>query len=108
MRVDEAGQQRSVAEIDNLRVIGTLDRGAHFNDALALDQRLAGRGNVASLDVEQAGGVKNDRAGWCRARLGRERSAGNQKRCCQERENAGHYTGILSARDASNTCSTSV
>ena len=58
---------------------------------------------VASLDVEQASGVKNDSGGWRRrTRLGTERRGDDQ-----EREKAGHLYGILSVRDASSTCSTS-
>ena len=60
MRIDQARQQRGVAEIDDLRAGGMCHRGTDGADAVALNQNLAGCGDVAGLDVEQARGVEND------------------------------------------------
>ncbi len=55
--VDQAGKQGGVAEIDDLRAGRMRDRTANGGDALALDQYLAWRRDVASLNIQQAGSV---------------------------------------------------
>ena len=60
VRVDEAGQQGGVAEVDDFRAGWACDFGADFGDGVALDQDFAGSDHFAGFDVEQARGVKND------------------------------------------------
>ena len=42
VRVDQAGQQRAVAQVDGFSARRMRDRGAGFHDAIAADQHLAG------------------------------------------------------------------
>ena len=79
--VDQAGQQRGVAEIDDLRAGGMRDGRADGGDAIALDQDFAGRRDVAGFDVEQARGMQDDGARGLRGRENRRRS--------EEREDGG-------------------
>ena len=59
VRVDEAGEQGGVAEVDDFRACGR-DFGADFFDASPW-MRISPGGDAAGLDVEQAGGVQDDR-----------------------------------------------
>ena len=65
MRVDEAGEQRGVAEVDEADSLRMLDRRADSTDALALDEDLAGLEQGSGVDLQKAGGVEHDgRGGW--------------------------------------------
>ncbi len=100
VRVDQAGEQRGVAEIDDLRAGGMVDGGADGGDAVALDQDLAGRDDCSGFDIEQTRGVQDARV----RRLSSERGSAED----QERDCAGHEADVPAVREASSTCSTSV
>ena len=75
MRVDEAGKQRDITQIDHLRALWMFDQSANGFDALALDENLAGCEQIAGIHLEQPRGVEDDRRS---GRLLRMRScAGN-------------------------------
>ncbi len=78
MRVDQAGEQRAVAKIDDLRARGMGDGRAHFDDAFAAHQHFAGRDNAAGFDIDQARGVKYDGARGLGAGRAAEREEGNE------------------------------
>jgi hypothetical protein len=59
MRVDEAGHERGVAEVDNLRSGRMRDVCAGFDDAVPGDQDLAGSEDFAGGDIEDARGVQH-------------------------------------------------
>jgi hypothetical protein len=61
--VDEAGEQRNVAEVDDARALRVLDGCADGKDALALDENLAGLEQGSGIDLKQAGGVEHDGRG---------------------------------------------
>jgi len=63
--VDEAGEQRCVAEVDEACVLRVIDGGADGADAVALDENFAGAEEDAGVNLKQAGGVENDGRG-CR------------------------------------------
>ena len=85
VRVDQAGQQRGIAEIDDLRALRMIDRRSHRLDALALDQNLAGLEHVSGIDLKQPRRVQHD------GRRGRLlRSGGNGQ---SKSDGAGHSTG---------------
>ena len=63
VRVDEAGQQGCVAEVDDLCTLRMLDGLADGANALALNQNFAGLEDDASIDLEQAGRVEDDGCG---------------------------------------------
>jgi len=63
MSVDEAGEQRGVAEVDNAGSLRMLDRCADGEDALALDENLAGLEKGSGIDLKQARGVEYDGRG---------------------------------------------
>ncbi len=58
--VDEAGKQRSVAEVDDFGVGRARNFGADFLDEVAVDENFARRGDAAGFNVEEAGGVEHD------------------------------------------------
>ena len=58
--VDEAGEQRGVAEVDDLCALRMVDGCADGADALALDENLAGLEDGAGVDLKQARGVEDD------------------------------------------------
>ena len=60
MRVDEAWQQRGIAEIDGLRPLRMIDRFAHGNNAVAADKYLAWLKQSSCIHLQQPGGMKND------------------------------------------------
>jgi len=60
MRVDEAGEQRGVAEIDDLSALGMVDGSGDGADAVAFNEDLARLQERAGVDLEQAGGVEDD------------------------------------------------
>jgi hypothetical protein len=64
VRVDEAGQQSGIPEIDRLRALRVVDLFADGLDALALNQNLARRDNLARCHIKQPRGVKDN--GRCR------------------------------------------
>ena len=55
--VDEAGEKRGVAEVDDFGVGRAGNFGADFFDEVAFDENFAGSGDVAGFDVEEACGV---------------------------------------------------
>ena len=65
VRVDKAGEQGSVAEIDDFGALRMVDRGADGANAISLDQNFAGLEQGSGIHLEQARGVENDgRGGW--------------------------------------------
>jgi hypothetical protein len=70
--IDQAGHQRAIAEVNNLRIGGMLDRCAGFHDALALNENIRGRDEAGVFDIEHVGGVENDRTRFCSLRLRRK------------------------------------
>ena len=54
MRVDEAGKQRGVAEVDDLRALRMLDRRAHGANAFALDEDFAGLKQGSGIHLRAA------------------------------------------------------
>src|ERR1700722_3273000 len=60
VRVDEAGQQSGVAEIDELRFVRVRHMRADFHDEFALNQNFAGRDGATGFDVEQVCSVKDN------------------------------------------------
>ena len=98
MSVDQAGKQRGVAQIDNLRACGMVHRRADCGDAIALNQNFAGCGDVAGFDVQYARGMEHDLG------LGlRRKSSGGD----EQQEGSVHKACVPAVRDASSTCSTS-
>ena len=63
VRVDEAGEQRGVAEVDDLGAGRMVDRGADGADAVTFDEDFAGPEQRAGIDLEQARGVEDDGRG---------------------------------------------
>ena len=63
VRVDEAGEQRGVAQVDDFGALRMVDRRAHGANALALDEDFAGLEQGAGIDLEQARGVEDDGGG---------------------------------------------
>jgi hypothetical protein len=61
VRVDEAGEQSGVAQIDDLGSRRTLNGRADFGDVVSLDTDLAGSESPAGIDFDQPGGVEHDR-----------------------------------------------
>jgi hypothetical protein len=73
VRVDQARQQRGIAQIDDFRALKTVNRCADRLDALALNQNLARPQDIAAFNFEEPGGMENDGArGWllCQALKG--------------------------------------
>ena len=60
MRVDQAGQQRAIAQVDDLRAGRMGDRGAGFDDAVVLHQHLTGRKIAPGFDIQHARRVQHD------------------------------------------------
>jgi hypothetical protein len=75
--VDKAGEQRGVAELDDLRARRMRDRSADLLNALTGDEDFAWREDFSGLDDEQARGVQDGLAGcWlCRERSREQRCA---------------------------------
>ena len=61
--VDEAGEQRCVAEVDDVCALRMIDGSADGADAVALDENLAGAEEDAGVNLKQAGGVEDDGRG---------------------------------------------
>ncbi len=60
VRVDEAGHQGCVAEVDDLCSGWMRDAGAYGCDAFALDADFGGRNDLSCGDVEHSRGVENN------------------------------------------------
>lgn len=70
--VDEAGEERGVAEIEHLRALRVLDGSGNFDDAIALHEDFSRRKDFSGVDFEETRGVEHD--GILRRRgLGKER-----------------------------------
>jgi hypothetical protein len=67
VRIDQSRQQRAISQIDDLCSSRTLHGRANLDDALALDQYLAGLDDASVLHVEQPCRVQYD--GMRRLRL---------------------------------------
>ena len=65
VRVDEAGHERGVAEVDDLRAGGMRDVRSGLGDAVARNQDFARREDFAGGDIEDARGVQYGLRGWC-------------------------------------------
>ena len=61
VRIDEARQQRRVAEVDDLRVRRNGDAGAGGDDAIAVDDDHAIRQHVVGCGIEDMCGLQRDR-----------------------------------------------
>jgi len=96
--VDEAGEERGVAEIDDLGGGGMRNRGANFNDAFALDENFAGSDDFAGFDVEEAGGVENDGLWGVGLRKRRRRKEQQKKRQKADARVMGVHGGNHNAR----------
>jgi hypothetical protein len=95
VRVDEAGQQSGVAEIDERRFVRVRHMRADFHDEFALNQNFAGRDGAAGFDVKQVRRVKNNSARrgrrlFVRLRVKwRSKSRGKREsKCCKCCDNA--------------------
>jgi hypothetical protein len=62
VRINEAGKERHITKVDDLRALGVVHRHADRLDSVALDENLTRLKHGSGVDLEQAGGVKND--GW--------------------------------------------
>jgi hypothetical protein len=60
VRVDEAGEERRVAEVDDARVCGVVNGCADGVNAVALDKNFAGLEESAGVNLEEACGMKHD------------------------------------------------
>ncbi len=60
VRIDQARQQRCIAEVDHLRALWMLYRNADSLDPLTLDKNLARPNNVSGVDFEQSCRVQHD------------------------------------------------
>jgi hypothetical protein len=54
VRVDQAGQERCVAEVDNLRSGRMLYGRANLYDALAPDRHFAGSDDLSGVDLKKS------------------------------------------------------
>jgi hypothetical protein len=63
VRVNEAGEQGGVAQVDDAGSLRMLDRRADGEDALALDENLTGLEEGSSIDLKQTRGVEHDGRG---------------------------------------------
>jgi len=61
--VDEAGEERGVAEIDDAGVLRMIDVGADEGDFVANDEDFTGGEDLACVDFKQARGVEEDGGG---------------------------------------------
>jgi hypothetical protein len=60
VRVDEAGEERRVAEVDDARVCRVVNGCADGANAVALDKNFAGLEESAGVNLEEACGMKHD------------------------------------------------
>jgi hypothetical protein len=63
MSVDQAGEQRGVAEVDDPGALRMVNGDAYGANAIALDQNFAWLEQGAGVHLEQAGGVEDDGCG---------------------------------------------
>ena len=64
VRVNHAGQQRGVAQVEHARAGRMRDGGSHGADAIAFNQDFAGLKDFAGVDFEQARGVEDNCPWW--------------------------------------------
>jgi len=57
--VDQAGEKRGVAKVDELGADWAVYGGADFSEAIVLNEDFAGREDFSGFDVEDAGSVKD-------------------------------------------------
>lgn len=78
MRVDQAGQKRGVAEIDNFHSRRMSHRRAGFDDSVVFYQKFSGGDDLSCFDVEQTRGMQNGLVfgGW---RSGMRSAGGREK-----------------------------
>jgi hypothetical protein len=111
VRVDEAREERGVAEVDDARVSGVVNGGSDGADFVALDENFAGLEESAGVDLEKARGVEHDGllsgcARSCEGENGVEAEAGfhgydynNWRRCAEgdyrDRPSAGESRQFL-------------
>ena len=68
MSINQARQQRRVAQVDDLGSLWMFDGRTNFHDAILLHQHFAGSDYFPVLDIEEARGVQNDGVfggRWC-------------------------------------------
>jgi hypothetical protein len=93
--VDEAGEERGVAEVDDARALRVLDGCADSKDALTLDENLSGLEQGSVVDLQKASGVEHDGGGW--------RLLGVEKAGKREGQGAGEQTyGTRAEREKSH------
>jgi hypothetical protein len=63
VRVDEAGEQRGVAEVDDRCALRMANGCANLANAVAFDKDFAGTEQGTGVDLKQAGRVEDDRGG---------------------------------------------
>ena len=91
MGVDESGQQRAIAQIENLGSGKMFHRGTDLDDAISLNEHFAWLDQLPRLDIEQPGGMQHDgirRGGW--SLTGRAQRKGQRTGQCQQRGSFGH------------------
>ena len=59
VRIDEAGHQGAIAEVDHFRTGWPLHRRSGFDDPVTLNENLARLHDLAGFNVEETGGVKH-------------------------------------------------
>jgi hypothetical protein len=65
VRVDQAGEQGGVAQVDDFGALGMINRLPNGANAISLDQNFAGLEQGSGVNLEQARGVEDDgRGGW--------------------------------------------
>ena len=80
VRVDQAGQQRGVAEVDDRCALRMIHRRSHSLDALALNENFAGLEHVAGIDLKQPRRMQHDRRGGWPLRNRRNHNTGAKQR----------------------------
>ena len=58
--VDQTGEQRGVAQVDDFGALGMINRGADGANAIPIDQHFTGLKQGTGIHLEQARGVEDD------------------------------------------------
>ncbi len=85
VRINQAGKQSAVAQINDLRSCRMFDRRAYLDDAFPLHQNFTRLYHPAVLDIKQAGSMQHD--GMRRRRLRERGSEPCEKQPGSQREN---------------------
>jgi hypothetical protein len=82
--IDQPGEQRGVAEVDDSGALGMIHRGGDGANAIPFDQYFAGLEQGSGIDLEQARGVEDDGRGGRLLRVGYGSKEG--ERCAEGKE----------------------